>query len=242
MLLSGNIADGNILANNPQGVRPGGAGITIALDGIISVNSQTVVGLMKLGQTAPSAAAAFNGYTWPLGPGTAGQQLETDGTGGLYWADATGIPWTAKGQLVVGTGLSTDILLNVGTDTAFLVADSTTASGLAYTNSITTAALLPAGNNTTQRPATPVVGQIRYNTTDGEFEGYGGSPASWQPFGGMPTGGGNDKIFYLNSQIITTNYTLPSAPLAKNSVTAGPVTINAGVTVTVPAGQAWSIV
>ena len=241
-LISGNIADGAILANNPQGVRPGGAGIDIALNGIISVNSQTVVGLMKLGQTAPSAAAAFNGYTWPLGPGTAGQQLETDGTGGLYWADATGIPWTTKGQLVVGTGPSTDILLNVGADTSFLVADSSTPSGLKYTSSSTSAALIPVGNNTTDRPAAPVVGQIRYNATDNEFEGYSGSPASWQPFGGMPTGGGNDKIFYLNSQTITTNYTLPTAPLPKNSVTAGPVTINAGVIVTVPAVQSWSIV
>jgi hypothetical protein len=241
-LLSGNISDGAILANNPQGVRPGGAGIDIALNGIISVNSQTVVGLMKLGQTAPSAAAAFNGYTWPLGPGTAGQQLETDGTGGLSWADADGIDWTAKGQLIVGTGPSADILLNVGADTAFLVADSLTPSGLAYTSSLTTAALLPVGNDTTDRPATPVIGQIRYNTTDEEFEGYGGNPVGWMPFGGMPTGGGNDKIFYLNSQTITTNYTLPTAPLPKNSVTAGPVTINAGVTVTVPAGQSWSIV
>lgn len=182
-LISGNIADGAILANNPQGVRSGGAGIDIALNGVISVNSQTTVGLMKLGQTVPSAAAAFNGYTWPIGPGAAGQQLETDGAGNLSWAAAAGIPWTTKGQLVVGTGPNTDILLSVGTDTAFLVTDSTTASGLAYTDNVTTAALLPVGNNTTQRPATPVVGQIRYNSTDGEFEGYGGSPASWQPFG-----------------------------------------------------------
>ena len=241
-LIQGDIANGAILANQPQGVRPGGAGITIGTDGIISVNSQTIQGVMKLGQTPASANAAFNGYTWPVGPGIAGQQLQTDGTGLLSWSNANSSPYTAKGQLVVGIGLGADTLLNVGTNTAFLVADSGTTSGLAYTSSLTSAALLPVGNNTTQRPTAPVLGQVRYNNTDGEFEGYGGSPAAWGPLGGMPTGAGGDKIFYLNSQIVTTNYTLPTAPLVKNSVTAGPITINAGVTVTVPAGQAWSIV
>jgi hypothetical protein len=43
--------------------------------------------------------------------------------------------------------------------------------------------LLPVGNNTTQRPATPAVGQIRYNSTDNIFEGYGGSPAAWSSVG-----------------------------------------------------------
>jgi hypothetical protein len=245
MLLSGDIANGAILANQPQGVRPGGPGITINTNGIIEVNSQTIQGVMKLGQTPAAAAAAYNQYDWPTAAPTPGQQLTAVTVAGvttLGWSDSDGIPWTAKGQLIVGTGVGTDTLLNVGTNTSFLVADSTTASGLAYTSSLTSAALLPVGNNTTQRPAAPVVGQIRYNNTDNEFEGYGGSPAAWGPLGGMPTGAGGDKIFYLNSQNVTANYTLPSAPLAKNSVSAGPITVAAGVTVTVPAGQSWSIV
>lgn len=56
---------------------------------------------------------------------------------------------------------------------------------------------------------------------------------------GGATGGGTDKIFYENDQVITTNYTLPSG---KNAVTAGPVTINSGVVITIPANQSWSIV
>jgi hypothetical protein len=241
-LLMGNISDGTILSGQPQGVRPGGAGIKINTDGIIEVDSGTIVGVMKLAPTAAAAATRYNAYTWPAGPGTAGQQLETDGLGGLTWAEADNIPWTQKGQLVVGTGVDTDTLLNAGTNTSFLTVDSLTASGLAYTSSLTSAVLLPVGNNTTQRPATPAIGQIRYNSTDAEFEGYGGSPAAWGPLGGMPTGANGDKIFYLNSQNVTADYTLPTAPLAKNSVSAGPITIAAGITVTVPAGQSWSIV
>jgi len=239
--LSGDAGQGVVLTGQVRGVKQG-PGIAIGTDGTIVVDSQTIQGVMKLGQTPAAALAAYNGYTWPTTPGSAGQQMTTDGAGNLTWGDSDGIPWTAKGQLIVGVGLGADTLLNVGTNTALLVADSSTTSGLAYTSSLTSAALLPVGNNTTQRPAAPVLGQVRYNNTDGEFEGYGGSPAAWGPLGGMPTGAGGDKIFYLNSQIVTTNYTLPTTPLAKNSVTAGPITINTGVTVTVPTGQSWSIV
>lgn len=224
------------MPNQVQGVRQG-VGILILPDGTINFDPATAIGVMRLNNLA-----AYNGYVWPSGDGSPGNRLTTDGTGNLSWGSASGIPWTAKGQLVVGTGLNTDTTLAVGTDTSFLVANSTSASGLSYTSSITTAALLPVGNNTTQRPTAPVVGQIRYNTTDGEFEGYGGSPAQWGPLGGMPTGTTGDKIFFLNSQVVTADYTLPVTPLAKNSVTAGPVTIATGVIVTVPPGQSWAIV
>lgn len=53
------------------------------------------------------------------------------------------------------------------------------------------------------------------------------------------SGGGSDRIFYENGQTITTNYTITTN---NNAVTAGPVTINSGITVTVPSGSYWSIV
>jgi len=303
----GDAGQGVVLTGQVRGVKPG-PGIAIGTDGTIAVDSQSIQGVMKLGQTPASALAAYNGYTWPTTPGSAGQQMTTDGAGNLTWGDSDGIPWTAKGQLIVGTGVGTDTLLNVGGSTAFLVADSLTTSGLRWSDSSTSAAQMPAGatgarpspaaagqirfNTTTNKfefytggsweevasgdptvstfvkqtvPSAPAgatgnavipagttlqrqtapavtVGQLRYNTTDNEFEGYGGSPAAWGPLGGVPTGAGGDKIFFLNSQVITADYTLPTAPLSKNSVTAGPITINTGVTVTVPTGQSWSIV
>lgn len=57
--------------------------------------------------------------------------------------------------------------------------------------------------------------------------------------GGGATGGGDDQIFYLNGTTITTNYTIASD---LNAGTFGPVTINSGVTITVPSGSTWSIV
>jgi hypothetical protein len=53
------------------------------------------------------------------------------------------------------------------------------------------------------------------------------------------TGGSTDQVFYENDQTITTNYTITTN---KNAMTAGPITINTGVTVTIPTGSEWSIV
>jgi len=229
-------AEGTVLSGQPVAVRAG-FGLTISPLGVISIDVSPSSNFF----IKTNNPAAYNNYIWPGTAGTAGAQLTTDGSGNLTWSDSDGIPWTAKGQLIVGTGIGTDVLLNVGTDTAVLVANSASASGLAYSNTITSAIQLPAGT-TANQPGAAAVGMVRYNTTNNEFEGYSGSPASWQALGGQPTGGANDKIFYLNSQIVTTDYTLPSLPLAKNAMSAGPITINAGITVTIPAGQSWSIV
>jgi hypothetical protein len=53
------------------------------------------------------------------------------------------------------------------------------------------------------------------------------------------TGGGSDEIFYENSQTVTTDYTITSN---KNAMSAGPLSINSGVVVTVPSGSVWTIV
>lgn len=95
---------------------------------------------------------------------------------------------------------------------------------------------LPVGT-TAQRPGSPNSGMIRFNTDLGQYEGYNG--AAWTSIGGGATGGGADTVFFENSQTVTVNYTLSTN---KNAVTAGPVTISSGVTVTVPSNASWVIV
>jgi hypothetical protein len=51
--------------------------------------------------------------------------------------------------------------------------------------------------------------------------------------------GANAGIFWENNQAVTANYTVGSG---KNAMSAGPITINSGVTVTVPSGSTWVIV
>ena len=65
------------------------------------------------------------------------------------------------------------------------------------------------------------------------------SGVKWATAAAGATGGGTDQIFYENGQTVTTSYTLSTN---KNAVTAGPVTINTGVTVTVPSGSSWVVV
>ena len=52
--------------------------------------------------------------------------------------------------------------------------------------------------------------------------------------GGGATGGGTDKVFNENSRTVTTNYSITAG---KSAVCVGPLTINNGVTVTIPSGE-----
>ena len=99
----------------------------------------------------------------------------------------------------------------------------------------TSALKIPVGT-TAQQPS-PVTGQIRYNTTISQYEGYFDS--AWGQLGGGATGGGGNQVFVLNDQTVTVNYTVPSG---KNAMCAGPITIANAVTVTVSTGSTWVIV
>jgi hypothetical protein len=147
-----------------------------------------------------------------LQDGTARQLLQTDAAGtGVEWASNIDIPGT----------------LDVTGATVF---DSTVVVNT--TGSLT----LPDGT-TGQRPGTPATGDVRFNTTIIQFEGYNGT--AWGTIGGGAKGGGVDQVFFENDQIVTTNYTLTSS---KNAVSAGTITIASGITVTIPSGVAWVVV
>lgn len=60
----------------------------------------------------------------------------------------------------------------------------------------------------------------------------------WAQIGSGATGGGNDQIFVENSQIVTTTYAIP---VGKNAMSTGPITINSGVSVTIPSASRWVI-
>ena len=145
----------------------------------------------------------------------------------------------------------------------------------------TQAILIPKGNNTTQRPGTPVSGMFRFNTTSNEFEGYNGS--AWSSVGGAAlsndtstatnvfplfanaTSGSASTLYTSNAKLLykpSTGEFQASAPVASNGIfvnantiaanytvdtgfnglSAGPVTVNGGVTVTVASGSVWTVV
>lgn len=51
--------------------------------------------------------------------------------------------------------------------------------------------------------------------------------------------GARGGVFYENAQAVTANYTISAN---SNAMSAGPITINTGVTVTIPSGSVWAIV
>jgi hypothetical protein len=90
---------------------------------------------------------------------------------------------------------------------------------------------VPAGT-TAQRSGSPVDGMFRYNSDIDSFEGY--VDGVWGGVGGAQAGG----VIYENALTVTANYTLTTS---KNGLSVGPITINSGVSVTVPSGQRWVI-
>jgi len=92
-----------------------------------------------------------------------------------------------------------------------------------------------ASGTSAQRDAlTAANGMFRYNTDDDAFEGY--ADGAWGAIGGGASAGG---AIYENSNSISEDYTLTTNT---NGLSAGPVTIDSGVTVTIPTGSNWVIV
>ena len=114
-----------------------------------------------------------------------------------------------------------------------------TASFAGNINMTGTGAIDVAAGTAAQRPGTPSAGMIRFNTDDTTFEGYNGTAWGQIGGGGGASGGGSDAVFYENGQTVTTDYSITSST---NAMSAGPITINSGITVTIPSGSTWTIV
>ena len=114
----------------------------------------------------------------------------------------------------------------------------TTADGVDITS--TGALKLPVGT-TAQRPSSPAQGDMRFSSTDTAAEIYDGS--AWGAIGGtsypeVGTGGTN-RWAVVHSYTVDADYSIPSGSHVINS---GPMTVNSGVTVTIPSGSNWTIV
>jgi len=148
---------------------------------------------------------------------------------------ALGTPASGVVTNLTGTA-SININGTVGAGTPATVAATTvsatdvTASGFVGTGA-TDAIKLPVG--TTAQQPTPATGMLRFNSTDTSFEGYDG--AEWGAIGGSAANEG----FSVNINAVAADYTLATN---SNAVSAGPMTINSGVTVTIPTGSRWVIV
>ena len=97
---------------------------------------------------------------------------------------------------------------------------------------------------TTTAGAKPLVanmtaGEVAINSTDKKLFALDTAGTSVVQVGGGATGGGSDTVFYENGQTVTADYTIATTT---NAMSAGPITVNSGVTVTVTAGGIWTII
>lgn len=105
---------------------------------------------------------------------------------------------------------------------------------------------VPAGTQA-QRPTGVSVGTIRFNTDVDAAEIYksddGSGSAGWAPISGGGPSLGEDSVIRTNPNTISENITVgPTAGSEfANGMSAGPITIANGYTITIESGGAWSV-
>lgn len=216
-----------------------------------AVASFTFPALAVAGTLAVTGAATFSGTVTLAANPTANLQAATK----QYVDSADNLKANLAGPTFTGVPTAPTAAVDTNTTqlatTAFVIGQAyAKLASPTFTGTVTAAALTATGQvtfsgtgaailnkgTTAQRP-TASAGMLRFNTSDNKFEGHNGT--AWGSIGGGATGGGNDDVFYENGQTVTVDYTLTTN---KNAMSAGPITIASGITVTVPDGSVWVVV
>ena len=186
---------------------------------------------IAMGSDAQGDVLFYGGTDYErLAAGTSGQFLKTQGAGAdPIWGTVSTDP--TMGGDISGTASNAQIAANAVTSNE-IANNAVTGAKIAMTSDAQGDVLFYGGTDYERLAA----------GTSGYFLktlGSGADPAWAEVPAGAPTGGGTEKVFYENENSVDTDYTLTTN---YNAVSAGPVTVASGVTVTIPAGQAWVIV
>ena len=227
-LINNGLADA-VTVKNTSGtgtVVPAGTAMLVFNNGTNVVNPLTYVTGTIVTSSATITGGTINNTAIGGSTAAAGAftTLAASGTLGVTGNTTLSADLAVNGNTTLGNASSDTITLNANTAN---VPNNLNFSG-------TGTIRLPNGT-TAERPS-PTAGMIRYNTTLNTFEGY--SNGAWGAIGGGATGGGGDQVFYENELTVTANYTLTTA---RNAMSTGPITIDSGITVTVPTDQRWVI-
>ena len=200
-----------------------------------STTASQAVGETPVWQTALGLSAS--GDLTPLGT-VDGRDIAVDGTkldgieAGADVTDTANV--TAAGALMdseVDADIKTLVLPASTTISAFgrTLIDDAAASNARTTLGLGTAATTAASAYATAAQGTKADAALQ---PDGDGSALTGIVAN-------AGGAGNDEIFWENGQNVTTNYTITNG---KNAMSAGPITINSGITVTVGDGEIWTVI
>jgi hypothetical protein len=223
----------------------GASSITVgnAASATLTLNPGTLVGTNSTQNVFNTTATTVNAYgaATQLNIGNATAATLTLRPGTVAGSNTTQNLWNTTATTVNAFGAATAI--NVGASTGTL-----TINNAQVVLNSTTSLQIPAGT-TAQRPATPAVGQIRYNSSISSFEGY--ASGAWSSLGGVKSvdgltyiiaetsaGASNDELeFYTATDASTTakrggwNATrlLVSNTTASSSTTTGALQVAGGV-------------
>ncbi len=139
---------------------------------------------------------------------------------------------SANVTTVAGIDTEVTALAGVQTEIEALYAEIGNIATKVSKTSDTGSAVLPAGS-TAQRDGSPSAGYLRWNSDDTSAEVYDGS--AWAAVGG---GNSTTEGLYEMANTISVDYTIGTG---NNAMSAGPITVNSGVSVTVPTGSRWVI-
>ena len=169
------------------------------------------------GVIADTSGGAFT-VTLPASPVVGDTVVITDGGD---WA-TTNLTVGRNGSTIEGD--AADMTMNIGGVAVQFTYDGTTWQ--VYTQ------LGANSGNVVVEGSSPTFGTVTATSYIGDGSSLTGIAAG-------AGGGGSDEIFWENGQNVTTNYTITNG---KNAMSAGPITIDSGVTVTVGAGETWTVV
>ena len=196
---------------------PVGAGVTAVLNvGVVTANSYYGSGANLTGIVGSATSLSFNDNI------------------GAYWGNAQDLKIHHDGNHSYiddqGTG---NLRLRSGTLEITNLASNKTSALFSSGGGQT----LNYNNNTkfvTTNTGVVVTGIMTATSFEGDGSNLSNLPAS-APVGGSAS----NKVFFENDKVVSVNYQITST---KNAMSAGPVSVNAGIAVTVPSGCSWTIV
>ena len=139
---------------------------------------------------------------------------------------------TYSNQITVGSNikLGTAVIVTATTFVGNLTGDPT-GSGANLTN-------IPAGN-LTGTVADARISTLTASKLTGALPAISGANLTNLPPSAPVGGASTNQVFFENHKAVEVGYQITST---KNAMSAGPISINAGIAVTVPSGCSWTIV
>ena len=217
--------------------------------------NQNTTGTAAIATTITVADESSDTTCFPL--------FATAATGDLGPKSGTNLTFNSSSGLLTATGFSGSGASLTGLNGTNISSGTVAAARVATLNQdttgtaaiATTVTVADESSDTTCFPlfATAATGDLgpksgsnlTFNSATGALTAtsFVGSGANLTDVDAGATGGGSDRIFFENGVTVPTTYTIGTTfGATANALSAGPITINAGVTVTVPSGSVYTVV